>query len=82
VRAATWARAAAEDVAGDRDGVVAAAAAVVVPTAAVVPAAAVTAAAVVPGAVVAAVLAENGVHPVRASTRRAIPLRVRRIHPE
>jgi hypothetical protein len=27
-------------------------------------------------------VAENGVQPARASTRRAIPLRVRRIHPE
>jgi hypothetical protein len=77
VCAATGARAAADDVfAGAADGEVTTAAE------AVVRAADVPAAAVVPAAVAPVVLDEKGVHPVRTSTRRAIPLRVRRIHPE
>jgi hypothetical protein len=47
--------------------------------AAVVPAAGVTRGTPV---VCGELLAENGVHPARASTSRAMPLRVRRIHPE
>lgn len=60
---------------GADDAVVAAA--VVVATGARVPAAT-----VVPCAVRGAVLAAKGAHPASASTRSAMPLRVRRIHLE
>jgi hypothetical protein len=49
--------------------------------AAVLAAAGVAAAVVAAGEVRDAVSAVNGVHPASANTRRAIPLRVRRIHP-
>ena len=51
-------------------------------TAAGEPAAALSGEAVVGAVARGAVCAEKGVHPARTSTKRAMPLRVRRIHPE